>query len=501
MNNENLDFDIFNGKFQTVQEHLEEMLLQVDGDFVSSELFAKALQELSTSLEELHVISEEMYEQREQVLIANQTIERERYHYQELFDLASDGYLETDVKGVIQEVNHTASTLLNVPREWLIGKPMAVFILQADRQNFYNLLTRLQQGEQVTSVELRLQPREKFFLYGAFKIVVVRNYENQIIGLRWLFQDISELRKSEVAQQQAENNLQIAEMENLRLIQVAKSASDGIFVTDPNQSDNPIVYVNPAFSRITGYESEEVIGRNIYFLQGIATDPQTVTKIRQALAEHREFKHITLGYRKDGEPFWSEFKISPVFSEAGDLLYFIGTQSDITERKISEQKIREQAALLDIANDAIIVQNLNNLVLFWNRGAERLYGWKAEEALGKNINKLLRQETLPQTSEIQQILNEQGFWEGELDQLTKMGQNIIVESHCTLVRYSEGNPTSILVVNSDITEKKTLQNHLSRAQRLESIGTLTSGIAHDMNNILTPILAIAQLFSFTIDPS
>lgn len=290
MRNKKLDLDIFNQKFQATQEYLEEMLLKVDGEFVPSELLAEALQELSTSLEELHVLSEEIYEQREQLLIANQTLAREQQHYQELFELASDGYLATNVKGVIQEVNHTATIQLNVRKEWLIGKPMAAFISQADSHKFYTLLTQIQQGEQIQNVELCLQPREKSLLYGAFKIVVVRNYENQIIGFRWLMQDITQLHVSETARYQAENNLQIAQMENLRLIQVANSVSDGIFITNPNQKDNPIVYVNEAFFRITGYQPEEVIGRNIHFLQETSPNNHIVTKIRQAFAEQREFK-------------------------------------------------------------------------------------------------------------------------------------------------------------------------------------------------------------------
>ena len=519
MTNDKLDLNVFNQKFQAAQEYLEQMLSQVNGDFVPSELLARTLQELSTSVEELHVISEEVYEQQEQLFVAKETIEKQRQqqYFQELFESVSDGYLATDVKGVIQEVNHTATVLLNVRREWLIDKPMAVLILQADHQNFYTLLARLQQGEQVQDVELRLQPREKPFLYGAFKILVVRNDENQIIAFRWLFQDITQLRLSEAARQAAENDLQTAKMENLRLVEVVNSASDGIFVTDPNQPDHPIIYVNSAFSQITGYEPDEVIGRNIDFLlgklQGTATDRQTIVQIRQAIVAQKEFKDVILDYRKDGEPFWNEFKISPVFSERGDLIYFVANQTDVTQRKLSEAKIREQAALLDIVNDAIIVQNLNNQVVFWNQGAERLYGWKAEEALGKNINKLLYKDTLPQSSEfqhsevqglevqgleVQQALNEQGFWEGELHQVTKNGREISVESQLTFVRDDRRNPASILVVNSDITEKKILQAHLFRAQRLESIGTLASGIAHDINNILTPILAIAQLLPSTI---
>ncbi len=163
----------------------------------------------------------------------------------------------------------------------------------------------------------------------------------------------------------------------------------------------------------------------------------------------------------------------------------------------AEQQIREQAALLDVTTDAIFVQDLEYRFSFWNKGAERLYGWEAAEALGKRATELLyeSEETLPQFEAIQKTLVKEGQWQGELQQVTKDGKNIIVESRWTLVLDEVGNPKFILTVSTDITEKKQLEAQFFRTQRLESLGTLASGIAHDFNNILTPILAVAQLLS------
>lgn len=163
------------------------------------------------------------------------------------------------------------------------------------------------------------------------------------------------------------------------------------------------------------------------------------------------------------------------------------------ERKQAEQKIREQAALLDIATDAIIVRDLNNKILFWNKGAERLYGWQAINVLGKNSQKLLyKSKSFQFEAALKSVIN-QGEWQGELQQLTKDGRNLVVESRWTLVYDQAKQPKSILSVSTDITEKKQLEAQFLRTQRLESIGTLASGIAHDLNNVLTPILMTAQL--------
>lgn len=164
------------------------------------------------------------------------------------------------------------------------------------------------------------------------------------------------------------------------------------------------------------------------------------------------------------------------------------------ERQHTQQQLREQADLLDVATDAIVVRSLDDKILYWNKGAERLYGWQAQEAIGKNANFLIYNENLvTQIGEVQLALKQTDTWQGELHQVAKDGKPIVVYSRWTLVRNRHAQPKSILIVNTDITEKKLLEAQFLRAQRLESIGTLASGIAHDLNNVLAPILMTAQL--------
>lgn len=164
------------------------------------------------------------------------------------------------------------------------------------------------------------------------------------------------------------------------------------------------------------------------------------------------------------------------------------------ERKQTEQKIREQAALLDVATDAIFVCDLDEKILFWNKAAESLYSWKKEEAINQKTQVLWHEKHVSQVEKALNIMMKNGSWEGELHQKTKSGKEIIVESRWTLVHEFGNKAQSILIVNTDITQKKQLEAQFLRAQRLESIGTLASGIAHDLNNILAPILMTAQLF-------
>jgi PAS domain S-box-containing protein len=113
-------------------------------------------------------------------------------------------------------------------------------------------------------------------------------------------------------------------------------------ITDPREPDNPLVWVNPSFTRITGYEPDEVVGRNCRFLQGPATDPAAVSQIRSALEERRTVTTTLLNYRKDGSAFWNQLSVSPVFDGEGTLVSFVGVQTDVTER-VRVERERESA--------------------------------------------------------------------------------------------------------------------------------------------------------------
>jgi PAS domain S-box-containing protein len=161
---------------------------------------------------------------------------------------------------------------------------------------------------------------------------------------------------------------------------------------------------------------------------------------------------------------------------------------ELALRKQAEEKIREQAALLDLAQDAILVRDLDDRVLYWNKGAERLYGWTAAEALGRDAAELLYEGESIALKRARERVLERGHWAGELEQVTRDGRPITVQSRWTLVRDQSGRPKSKLILNTDVTERKKLEAQFLRAQRFETIGALAGGIAHDLGNMLTPIL-------------
>jgi len=171
----------------------------------------------------------------------------------------------------------------------------------------------------------------------------------------------------------------------------------------------------------------------------------------------------------------------------GRPLRMVGGMTDLSAHRQAEQKLREQAALLDRARDAILVRDLANRVLYWNQSAERLYGWSAAEAGGRSILELIYDDPAPFRAATEHVLRH-GEWSGELVQQTRTGRRLTVEARWTLLRDGRGEPVSILAINTDVTERKRLAEQFVQAQRMESIGTLAGGIAHDLNNALVPIL-------------
>ncbi len=170
-------------------------------------------------------------------------------------------------------------------------------------------------------------------------------------------------------------------------------------------------------------------------------------------------------------------------------------EKEIEEGKRAAKRIAEQAALLDKAQDSIVVIDLNGCPLFWNKGAERIFGWSSEEILLNAVPEIAQS-----FIDFKDLLLENEEWSGDIEAHTKDKKKIILETRANLLKDEQGNPVSLLAISTDITEKKKIEEQFIRSQRMESIGTLAAGIAHDLNNILTPILMSIDILRSSDDP-
>lgn len=266
-------------------------------------------------------------------------------------------------------------------------------------------------------------------------------------------------------------------------------AQDAIYVRHLNQY---ITYWNKGAERLYGWTAEEAIGRRAIELLYDGETPQWQEMHRTVLTTG-EWSGELHQLNKQGQEVIVMARRNLLRDEQNRPIAVLTINTDITERKQAGERIREQAELLDKARDAICVQNLEGIITFWNKSAGELYGWNAADALGQHASRLLSPRGTPQDSEARRLVMENGAWIGEVRHATKSGGEVEVESRLTLIRDSAGHPKSILSINSDISEKKLLAAQMLRTQRLESIGTLAGGVAHDLNNALAPILMIVEL--------
>ena len=233
----------------------------------------------------------------------------------------------------------------------------------------------------------------------------------------------------------------------------------GIFQSTP---DGQYRLVNPAFVQMAGFNSPEEMIHGVKNISALYADPVDREEVKTLFAQHGHLNGHTIRYRRqDGELRWMSIFAKCVYDDTGAITYYDGFTLDITERKRTEEELQYKAVLLDAISDAVITTDLEFFIQSLNQAAESMYGWTAEEVIGKRMGEMIPTFFINISHEevISQFLAE-GTWRGEAIQHHKNGSKLNVLSSVNLVRDQDGRPTNVLAVNHDITHHKQTEEDL-----------------------------------------
>lgn len=385
----------------------------------------------------------------------------------------TDAFFTLDNEWRFVYVNAEAERLVERPRTELCGHVLwELFPISAFATSWRQYYTALAKGRTVTFEEY-FAPLQKW--------LEVRAYPSAN-GLAVYVHDVSAARRHK-------EQILISE-ERFRLL--ARATSDALWDWDV-RTDR--LWWSEGLEVLFGYTASDETSTIRFWMDKVHPRDRMRTLADRQRAVDTGADSWSTEYRflcKDGREAYVLDRGYVMRGPDGTPLRMLGGMTDLTDHKRATEQLIEQAALLDQANDAILVRDLNNRILYWNQGAASLYGWDAGEANGRLLTELLLPEEAVFQAATQETISD-GEWSGDIYWSDRHGRSVVVEARWTLVRTEDGLPKSILAIESDVTERRRLAQQYLRAQRLESIGTLASGIAHDLNNVLTPIVMAIEL--------
>ncbi len=407
---------------------------------------------------------------------AEEQLRKSEERYRLIFEESKDCIYITSADGKIIDINPAGIDLFGyTSKEELFSDDVHQrFWKSALRENEARLIRR--QGY-VQDFELTLERRDGTQLIVLDTATTVRDEHGNVIGYRGVMRDITARKSAEEALRQSE----------IKLREIVEHSTNLFYSHTP---DHVFTYVSPQTRSYFDCEPEEALIK--------WTEFATEHPINHIGFEHSQ-RAIDTGIRQ--QPFrleligkkerkiWVEVNESPVVVN-GKTIAIVGSLADITGRVKAEEEINKLRKAVDTSGEVIFMTDQSGIIQFINPEFTRLYGYTGEEVLGKATPRILKSGVMKQEDyeTLWTALQSKQFVKKELVNQTKSGKRIIVEASISPITDERGAIDGYLSIQLDITEKKKLEEQFLRTQRLESLGTLAGGVAHDLNNVLAPIL-------------
>jgi PAS domain S-box-containing protein len=406
---------------------------------------------------------------------------RARQEVDRIFNASADMIASATLDGYLLTFNPVWEKLLGYSQSELSFAPLYDFVHPNDADTVYKEVERVKVRHTLYEFEARLITVRGNIVWALWQI----SYDHDANQLYLTLRDITEKRLAE---------------EELILRRVALEASNAsVAIADMTQPDSPLIYVNDAFTKITGYPAEEAIGKNCRFLQRDDRDQPGLNVIRSALKTGTTATTVLRNYRKNGELFYNEINLSPVKDASGSITHFIAISNDITARMISDQERDRLVSIINTSRDFMAIMDFDGRLVYVNPSGLDLLGFSsADELIDKSFSTL-------QTPEDFATLRRFGFstalaegeWRGENRLLKRDGSILAVEQTVFVVRNPNGTPKELATIISDISLRKDIERQIELSQlRAELVASISTALtqAGDEESILGAVAAMGEVY-------
>jgi PAS domain S-box-containing protein len=388
-----------------------------------------------------------------------------------IVESSDDAIVSKDLNGIIKSWNRAAERMFGYTAEEIIGKPVTTIIPPELYPDEDLILSKIKQGEKIDHFQTRRMRKDGTLIDVSLTVSPIRDQNGNVIGAAKIARDITQQKVAEEAAH--------------KLAAIVESTDDAIVSKDLN---GIIKSWNRAAERMFGYTAEEIIGKPVTTIIPPELYPDEdliLSKIKRGeKIEHFQTRRM----RKDGTLIDVSLTVSPIRDQDGNIVGAAKIARDITQQRVAEDAARKLAAIVEFSEDAIVSKDLDGYITSWNKGAERIFGYTAEEIIGKPVTTIIPPELHGDEPRIlAKIKAGERIEHFETTRIHKDGERLNISLTVSPIRDENGKIVGAAKIARDVTQQKKLEAAIQTSERLASVGKLAATVAHEINNPLEAV--------------